>query len=294
MQSAVVRAFGSTQILSRAASTYYRLPDWLRGRPGRTDEAVHLSAEPVVPGEPVVLEPGLVVLRGALCREDQVVLAANAWEAGCSRHNSEHSFFEADGSLRGPKGRRGRIFDSCTKFDESLTGRLLPACADWVRRVRAVDPMMPHHHATHLLLLYYPRGGSLGFHRDEQANDGTGDEPVVNLSLGDEMDFAVRHSHADVARVVTLRSGDVILFGGPCRRILHAVVDVRPGDNVLPPEAAGGRLSFTLRHAPEVCGHEHLYQDFRPQADDPGTRATGDELLLGGDESVRRLSMMSR
>merc|ERR1712226_1285294 len=114
---------------------------------------------------------------------------------------------------------------------------------------------MPRHEASHLLLLYYMQGGTLGFHRDEQANDGTGQEPVVNLTLGGDIDFAFRHHHADVARVVTLRSGDVILFGGPCRKILHAVVATRGvPDNVLPPAAGNGRLSFTLRHAPEVLG----------------------------------------
>lgn len=294
MQFVASRAQGVSRPFSKAASKPYRLPDWLCGKPGRTDEALHLLAEPHAPGVPVVLEPGLAVLRGALCLEDQVAVGQNAWEAGCGRHNVKHSFFETDGSLRGPKGRRGRIFDSCTQFNESMTSRLLPACADWVRRARAVDPAMPHHQATHLLLLYYRRGGTLGFHRDEQANDGTGVEPVVNLSLGGEMDFALRHSHTDVARVITLRSGDVILFGGPCRHILHAVVDVRAGSNVLPPEAIGGRLSFTLRHAPEVHGREHLYQDFRPQAEDPGRRATGDELLLGMEEATRRLRKMSR
>jgi len=108
------------------------------------------------------------------------------------------------------------------------------------------------------------------------------------------MDFAVRHRHEDIARVITLRSGDVMLFGGPCRKILHAVVDTRSSGEgpALPTEAAGGRLSFTLRHAPEVCGHEHLYADFRPQADDVKHRPLGDELLLGRDEAERRLRGM--
>lgn len=156
---------------------------------------------------------------------------------------------------------------------------------------------MPRHEASHLLLLYYRDGGTLGFHRDEQANDGTGEEPIVNLSLGGEMDFAVRHEHTDPSRVVTLRSGDVILFGGPCRKLLHAVVATRAhaaDEGVLPAEAGGGRLSFTLRHAPEVRGYEHLYADFRPQATDPGRRPTGDERLLGVDEAARRLTAMKR
>ncbi|CAK0903709.1 unnamed protein product [Prorocentrum cordatum] len=255
-----------TRGLAALATKPYRLPEQLRGRPGRSDQAVQVDLSSVPQrGGAAVLEPGLVVLRGALDAAEQRRLGSEAWAAGCGQRNPAHTFFEADGSLRGPRGTRGRIFDACLRFGPRLTGLLLPACAAWVSRARALDASMPGHEASHLLMLYYPEGGTLGFHRDEQANDGTGDEPVVNLSLG----------------VLTLRSGDVVLFGGPCRRLLHAVVATRrapAGEEVLPDAAAGGRLSFTLRHAPEVLGKEHLYADFRP-----GERRgpTGDEQLLG-------------
>ncbi|CAE8741962.1 unnamed protein product [Polarella glacialis] len=274
----------------------YTLPPWLRGRPGRNDRAVHLRAEDGPAA--VVLEPGLVVLRQALSREEQVALAAEAWDFGARTVGpsdpSGHGFFEEDGGLRGPMGSRGRIFEACCKLPSRLSESLLKASASWVRCARAADATMPKHEASHLLLLYYRVGGTLGFHRDEQANDGTGAEPVVNLSLGAEIDFALRHEHSDVARVVTLRSGDVLLFGGPCRRLLHAVAATRAvPDTVLPADAGDGRLSFTLRHAPEVTGHEYLYADFRPQPEDPKRKLTGDELLLGSDEAQRRLRKMS-
>jgi len=272
---------------------FHTLPSWLC-RPGRCSAASRVTAEGA-PGQPVLLEPGLVVVRQALSLDQQRMLACEAWRAGTGDRGAAHSFFEKDSTtLRGPKGSRGRIFDACDAYDKRLTDILLPACAQWVSAARSIDDSMPAHQATHLLLLYYLSGGRLGFHRDEQANDGTGDEPVVNLSLGAEMDFAVRHEHSEPARVIRLGSGDVILFGGPCRRLLHAVVEVRRDrDHVLPRDAAGGRLSFTLRHAPEVAGHEELYQDFRPQLDDPGRKGpTGDEVLLGKTEADRRLRAM--
>eukprot|EP00747_Dinoflagellata_sp_TGD_P195286 gnl/TRDRNA2_/TRDRNA2_63728_c0_seq1.p1 gnl/TRDRNA2_/TRDRNA2_63728_c0~~gnl/TRDRNA2_/TRDRNA2_63728_c0_seq1.p1 ORF type:complete len:308 (-),score=29.59 gnl/TRDRNA2_/TRDRNA2_63728_c0_seq1:58-981(-) len=278
--------------LADGYSRPYRLPAWLRSKPERNHAAVWLEAEPRTPGDPLVLEPGLVLLREALGRREQIALAAEAWETGCGHRNPGHSFFEADGSLRGPKGTRGRIFDACSHFSPALTELLLPACADWVKAACVADTAMPQHKASHLLLLYYPHGGTLGFHRDQQANDGTGEEPVVSLSLGSEADFAVRHDHSEVARVFTLRSGDVLLFGGPCRGLLHAVVETRGARSVLPAGAGYGRLSFTLRHAPEVLGHEHLYQDFRPQQCDPRHMSTGDEMLLGAEEAARRLKAM--
>ncbi|CAK0903710.1 unnamed protein product [Prorocentrum cordatum] len=183
-----------TRGLAALATKPYRLPEQLRGRPGRSDQAVQVDLSSVPQrGGAAVLEPGLVVLRGALDAAEQRRLGSEAWAAGCGQRNPAHTFFEADGSLRGPRGTRGRIFDACLRFGPRLTGLLLPACAAWVSRARALDASMPGHEASHLLMLYYPEGGTLGFHRDEQANDGTGDEPVVNLSLGGEMDFAVRH-----------------------------------------------------------------------------------------------------
>ena len=275
-------------------TTPYALPSWCK-RPGRAIEAVHVHAE----SSCTVLEPGLVLLRQALGTQEQRALATECWAAGSGLRNPNHSFFLPDDpmSLNGPKALRGRIFDACDRFPE-LGSRVAATCHEWVAAARAADDAMPAHTASHLLLLYYrAANGTLGFHRDEQANDGTGDEPVVSLSLGASADFAVRHCHSEPARVLTLRSGDVLLFGGPCRKLLHAVVATRPAeaaDDILP-AAAGrdARMSLTLRHAPEVCGHEHLYSTFRPQPDDPRRETTGDERLLGAEEAHRRLKRMA-
>ena len=280
-------------MLSSVKRSPYSLPLAMLGRAGRNDAAVRIS-EADSSSSVTVLEPGLVVLRRALTDDEQRELATEAWRIGAAGANGRHSFFEEDGcTLNGPKATRGRIFDSCeSPLLASLMRKLLPACERWVETACSADSSMPTHEASHLLLLYYRAGGHLGWHRDENANDGTGDEPVVNLSLGSEMDFAYRHEHTDEAKVITVCSGDVLLFGGPCRRLLHAVLDVRPppagGVEVLPSAAAGGRLSFTLRHAPEVIGHEHLYQLFNPQPDDARQRPTGDEQLLGATEAARR------
>eukprot|EP00927_Polykrikos_kofoidii_P043604 TRINITY_DN37683_c0_g1_i1.p1 TRINITY_DN37683_c0_g1~~TRINITY_DN37683_c0_g1_i1.p1 ORF type:complete len:304 (-),score=30.20 TRINITY_DN37683_c0_g1_i1:407-1318(-) len=277
--------FGAAGLCRRTSDVPYVLPTWLC-RPDRCNSAVRL---PYGPGTQYV-EPGLVVVRGVVAPATQRKLAAEAWAAGTGCRNPNHTFFEKDGTLRGPKGSRGRIFDALSNFDARLTGLLLPACEGAVETALAVDSRMPSHCSTHLLLLFYRTGGTLGFHRDVQANDGTGEEPVVNISLGGDMDFAVRHDHSEVARVLTLCSGDVVLFGGPCRKILHAVVDTRRDPISLVP--CGGRLSFTLRHAPEVLGQEHLYKHFRPQREDPHRRTTGDHHILGEEEAEKRLRAM--
>jgi DNA oxidative demethylase len=93
--------------------------------------------------------------------------------------------------------------------------------------------------------LYGP-GARLGLHLDGEEPS---DAPVVTLSLGDSCVFRF----AGVGRRngpftdVELRSGDLLVFGGPSRRIYHGVPKVlegtAPEDLGLPP----GRVSITLR-----------------------------------------------
>ena len=98
----------------------------------------------------------------------------------------------------------------------------------------------------------------MGYHRDEGENDGHGDEPVVSISLGNSSEFAVKHTRDEPARTILLESGDAILFGGACRKILHSVVRVLPQTS--PPWLNGivrdARLNFTFRCAPEALGRE--------------------------------------
>jgi alkylated DNA repair protein (DNA oxidative demethylase) len=93
--------------------------------------------------------------------------------------------------------------------------------------------------------LYGPEA-RLGLHLDGEE---PGDAPVVTLSLGDSCVFRF----AGVGRRtgpfvdVELRSGDLLVFGGPSRRIYHGVPKVLEGTG---PDGLGlppGRVSITLR-----------------------------------------------
>lgn len=93
--------------------------------------------------------------------------------------------------------------------------------------------------------LYAP-GAHLGLHQDGEEPS---DAPVVTISVGDTCVFRF----ADVDRRtgpftdVELASGDLLVFGGPSRRIFHGVPKVLDGTAPrglgLPP----GRLSITIR-----------------------------------------------
>jgi alkylated DNA repair protein (DNA oxidative demethylase) len=93
--------------------------------------------------------------------------------------------------------------------------------------------------------LYAP-GARLGLHCDAEE---PADAPVVTLSLGDTCLFRFAGVDRRTAPFVDvwLRSGDLLVFGGPTRRVYHGVPKVvnatAPAGLGLPP----GRLSITIR-----------------------------------------------
>ena len=96
------------------------------------------------------------------------------------------------------------------------------------------------------------------------------DHPVVNLSLGAACRFGWKHERQDEGQSVVLESGDVLLFGGPCRYILHTIEEILL--DTTPPwmdgfEPGPLRFSFTFRDAPEVLGREEEFRFFKFSAD---------------------------
>jgi len=120
---------------------------------------------------------------------------------------------------------------------------------------------MPDCRPSHVLINHYTSSKGLLWHRDIYANDGDGDKPIVNLSVGASCIFGVRDDRTGRERKVRLRSGDALLFGGPSRFIRHAVLKVLL-DEVPPWMDDACRLSFTFREAPSVLGQEEHYRRF--------------------------------
>lgn len=206
--------------------------------------------------EPVltVLEPGLVHIRSALTQAEQEWLAQVALQLG----EREKGFY-VDGKLNSSK-TRGRIYDSLQRYPEGMQHY----CIAQVSRACEADPAMPMMTPSHLLLLKYATERGIGFHRDNSENDGAGDFPVVSLSIGNSSIFTLKHHRDSPETKLLLSSGDAVLFGGPCRQILHAVTEVHAGTapRWLPVEFRNSRLNFTFRHAPEILGREEDFKIF--------------------------------
>lgn len=92
----------------------------------------------------------------------------------------------------------------------------------------------------------YPPRAKLGLHQDGEEPAAA---PVVTISIGDTCTFRLAGVDRRTGPFtdVELRSGDLLVFGGPNRRVFHGVPRVRTGTA---PDGLGllpGRLSLTLR-----------------------------------------------
>jgi DNA oxidative demethylase len=96
-----------------------------------------------------------------------------------------------------------------------------------------------------IINLYSP-GAHLGLHQDGEEPSSA---PVVTISLGDTCVFRMAGVDRRTGPFtdISMASGDLIVFGGPSRRIYHGVPKVLTGTG---PDGLGlppGRLSITVR-----------------------------------------------
>ena len=101
-------------------------------------------------------------------------------------------------------------------------------------------------HVHHELLR--PRDAKLGVHQDKDERPETiaAGIPIVSVSLGDEARFVVGGlSREDPTIPIMLRSGDVLVMGGPSRLRYHGVTRILPG--TAPDGTGPGRFNLTFR-----------------------------------------------
>jgi alkylated DNA repair protein (DNA oxidative demethylase) len=93
--------------------------------------------------------------------------------------------------------------------------------------------------------LYTP-DARLGLHQDVEEPS---DAPVVTISVGDACQFRIAGVERRTAPFtdIELQSGDLLVFGGPSRRIYHGVPKVYEGTGPRDTGLGAGRLSITIR-----------------------------------------------
>ena len=98
------------------------------------------------------------------------------------------------------------------------------------------------------IMNYYAGGAKLGVHQDKDERPETiaAGFPIVSVSLGDEARFVVGGlSRRDPTFPVMLKSGDVLVMGGPSRLRYHGVTRILSG--TAPHGTGPGRFNLTFR-----------------------------------------------
>jgi DNA alkylation damage repair protein AlkB len=98
------------------------------------------------------------------------------------------------------------------------------------------------------IMNFYDVEAKLGVHQDKDERPETiaAGIPIVSVSLGDAGRFVIGGlSRRDPTSPVVLRSGDVLVMGGPSRLRYHGITRILPGTA---PEGTGpGRFNLTFR-----------------------------------------------
>ena len=167
-----------------------------------------------------------------------------------------------DGFFAGGDGHE-RVFDRV----RALPRCFRRICAKAVKHACNADDELPGCAPTHCLINRYRSSSGLRWHRDIYANDGDGDAPIINLSVGASCRFGVRLDDG-TEHEVRLRSGDALLFGGPNRFVKHSVLGIDLDEQPEWMDANSPfRLSFTFREAHSILGHEAKYSSFDVSTD---------------------------
>jgi DNA alkylation damage repair protein AlkB len=98
------------------------------------------------------------------------------------------------------------------------------------------------------IMNFYGPESRMGVHQDKDERPETiaAGVPIVSVSLGDAARFVVGGlSRKHPMRPVVLRSGDVLVMGGPSRLRFHGVTRIMAG--TAPPGTGPGRFNLTFR-----------------------------------------------
>ena len=98
------------------------------------------------------------------------------------------------------------------------------------------------------IMNHYAAESRMGVHqdKDERADTIAAGIPIVSISLGDAARFVVGGlTRKEPTRPLTLRSGDVLVMGGPARLRFHGVTRIMAG--TAPQGTGPGRINLTFR-----------------------------------------------
>jgi len=215
----------------------------------------NLTMQPIGPdmSKFKVLQDGVVLICNILTLEEQQLMCNEIAKYGRGEVEGVGSFFSKgaitmkDGyvdpeisdsdpnsgflNIGGTKARMNIPFEKASQPIWLLCKPLLEAASALCPSIPPLD------HPTIWRINYYTQKGRIGWHFDRHPYvpldmQHIVKEPVISVTIGNSGIFEYKNSNDDEAKSLTLRSGDVIIFGGPSRMILHQMpkilIDTKP------------------------------------------------------------------
>jgi alkylated DNA repair protein (DNA oxidative demethylase) len=200
---------------------------------------------------PVELQPGLVVLPGfvapsrLLAPIRQVIAVAPLRRFVTPGGKAMQAEMTNCGALGWTSDRSGYRY-SPVDPDSREPWPAIPPEILTVAQAAATAAGYAHFDPDACLVNRYAPGAGMTAHQDR--DERRFDAPIVSVSLGLPTTFFwhAGDSRRGPTRSVRLAGGDVLVFGGPSRRMYHGVRAVRPG---VDPEYGPYRYNLTLRVA---------------------------------------------
>ncbi len=204
---------------------------------------------------PAGIEPlteGAAILRSLAAPEDETLMAAIQAVAAAApfRHMITPGGFRMSvamtncgplGWVSDPSGYRYAPTDAGT----GLPWPEMPPPFRRLAQQAAAAAGFPAFTPDACLINRYEPGAKLSLHQDKDEQDFTA--PIVSVSLGLPAVFlwgGLRRS--DRPRRFRLENGDVVVWGGPARRVYHGVAPLAEGEH---PLTGGYRFNLTFRKA---------------------------------------------
>jgi len=208
----------------------------------------------------VNVQPGMVLLRSALDIELQKWLIGVAFEIGRTTEINSEGFYVDDpkhGHFVLNQGTRGRVIKSAGEFPAQFN----EVCLQMLEKACSADSTLPKMEPNTVLINYYNERAHFKWHKDSEdpdlinLNQG---KPIISFSIGLSAEFCYKSRYEDEKHnSLCLNSGDVLIFGGPSRMIVHSIQQIHsrtmPGP-LLSSVMRSGRLNITVRD----IGRGHL------------------------------------
>lgn len=234
----------------------------------------HIDTEYPITETRQILRPGMVLLTNYISLPEQVNIINRCRELGLGPGGFCQPGYQHGAQLRLQMMCLGKMWDPETKYEEhfgSDVPRTLGIPDDFVLLVKKalsdahllikenevlkdVEEMLPGMAPDVCIVNFYTTNGKLGLHQDRDESKDSLDKglPVVSFSVGDSAEFLYGDERdISTAESISLKSGDVLIFGGQSRHIYHGVTSVNP--NTAPPallqktNLRPGRLNLTFR-----------------------------------------------